>query len=133
VDTIVVALATLGGVALGAFLNTWSAHRAEVRGLFLNALTALADFATAKEHPHGAETGGIRDDALSQRLEERLLNDWLESYVRARRALAAVAPWCPEIESYLPTWHQNVDNAEKRDEMRAVLRRGMRRKLWSPL
>jgi len=69
-DAMVVAVASLGGVVLGAILNPWYEHRAEVRGLFREALSALSAVGAAQNYPTRASPGGT-DEAREDQCAEK--------------------------------------------------------------
>ena len=124
---IVAALAPLLGVVLGAELPSWLQRRAEVRKIFFDAMTGLAQVAAAQNWPSKSAPGGIEDPELSAELSHRMHEQFVESLLEARRALGVASTICPELRSYLPRWSEAVTSADERAELEGALKRGIRR------
>jgi len=132
-DAIVAAIASLAGVVIGGGLTSWLQHRAETRKIFLDAITAIAQFSAAQNWPTRSSTEGTEAPELSAELSRRMHSEFVASLSDARRTLATASALCPELRSYLPRWPQAMMSPEDRTELEEILARELRRAVFSPL
>jgi hypothetical protein len=71
---------------------------------------------------------GAADNEASAALVQRLHEDFVESLVGARRALAEASPLCPEIIPYISRWPE-LQSAEVATEVQNRLQRGLHKSL----
>jgi hypothetical protein len=127
-STVVVAVAPLVGVVIGALLTPWVQGRAEIRRTFQDAIGALALVAASTNYPIKTGPGGVEDPAASADLQRRMHEEFISSLLEARRALAKVAPLCPEIVPFLTRW-QDVQVPAEQVRLSAILNRSLHRRL----
>lgn len=131
-STLTAVAGSLIGVILGAGLSSWHARRAEVRKLFLDAMRALSFASVAHWIATKTSVGNVRkaDRGASDHLTQRMHDEFVDALLELRKALAAVAPLCPEVASYLKRWNwEEVQSEEVQEDLQRALRRGLRREL----
>lgn len=131
-DTLIAAVASLAGVVIGGGLSAWLQRRAEIRKILAEARGAVAQVTYAQIYPKSTGIDGCYDPTASDEMRERMHDEFVESLVAVRRALAALTPYCPDLPDKLgPQWWL-VQSPDKAADVQEILKAGLRRALWKP-
>jgi hypothetical protein len=127
VAAIVAVIGSLVGVVIGGWLTSWLQSRAEIRKIFFDAISAMAQVEAAQNWLITSVPMGLEGREANTELSRRMLDEFVTAVPEARRALAIASAFCPELRDYVNSWPEAFQSAEDRAAIEMLLKSGIRR------